>query len=153
MPGHREFQRPCATYCPWDNQPNVSDIESEQYLRTPKKTPPINVEEQKVDIPKLPATLDTLLAEGRIVARHQANEEAPRLRRSHVGRLAKEIGWNNAAEELAHEGELIPPKPQCDTAYTYFVLREAAAVRPGTRQRVHLGGCSALCSTDSCTAI
>ena len=52
---------------------------------------------------------------------------------------AEEIARKDAAEELEQEGELDPPpEPQCNTARTYFVLRDAASASPGTRQLVHL---------------
>lgn len=113
-----------------------SDIE--QYLRTPQKAPPFNVDKQKIEIQKLRATLNMLLADGRIKHGTKLTTEllafADRMER----RLVEEIALKNAAENHAEDAELDRPEPQGATTRTYFALRDAAAVRPGTRRLVHL---------------
>lgn len=110
----------------------------EHYLRTAPKGPPFNVEKQKIEIPKLRATLDTLLADGRIAHGTKLTTELLAFADRMEGRLAEETARKNAEEKQAEEGELDPPVTQGNTAGTYLALRDAAAARPGTRQLVHL---------------
>ncbi|KAH9170811.1 ankyrin repeat-containing domain protein [Lactarius sanguifluus] len=98
--------------------------------------PPLfDVEKQKTEIPKLRATLDTLLADGLPRGRHQTNDGALRLRGSH--------GWEarnrDCAEDLQQMKEnWIPSNHKRPPRGQYFALRDAAAARPGTRQLVHM---------------
>ena len=81
----------------------------EQYLRAPQNISPFNVEKQKVETPKLRATLDTLLAEGCIAHGTKLTTEflafADRMEEWH----AEEIARKDAAEKLEQEGEFDPP--------------------------------------------
>ena len=99
------------------------------------------MEKQKIEIPKLRATLDTLLADGAHRARHQANDGAPRLRGSH-GAEARRRDCTEERGRGTSTGRRTGSFPRAtkQTARTYFVLRDArdaAASRPGTRQLVH----------------
>ena len=82
----------------------------EQYLRAPQNISPFNVEKQKVETPKLRATLDTLLAEGCIAHGTKLTTEflafADRMEEWH----AEEIARKDAAEKLEQEGEFDPPR-------------------------------------------
>ncbi|KAH8991543.1 hypothetical protein EDB92DRAFT_1945881 [Lactarius akahatsu] len=104
-------------------------------LFSPPKGPPLfDVEKQKTEIPRLRATLDTLLADGLLVDGAKLTTELFAFAGRMEGRLAMETAQKNAADE----GELDSLEPQGSTARTYFALRDAAAARPGTRQLVHM---------------
>ncbi|KAH9034042.1 hypothetical protein EDB83DRAFT_2296416 [Lactarius deliciosus] len=104
-------------------------------LFSPPKGPPLfDVEKQKTEIPKLRATLDTLLADGLLVDGTNLTTELFAFAGRMEGRLAIETTQKTAADE----GELDPLEPQGSTARTYFALCEAAAARPSTRQLVHM---------------
>ena len=87
--------------------PTDLSVNTEQYV--PQKIMLFNEEKQKVEIPKLRATLDTLLAEGCIAHSTKLTTEflafADRMEEWH----AEEIARKDAAEELEQEGELDPP--------------------------------------------
>jgi len=124
----------------------------ENHLRTSGSVPPFDVNKQKAEIPKLRATLDTLLAEGRLASGTDVTTELLAFASRMEGKLAVETAQKNAAEKQAEELEkqaeeleiqaeeleFDPVAPQGTTARTYFVLRDAAAARPGRRQLVHL---------------
>ncbi|KAF8267587.1 hypothetical protein EI94DRAFT_1801491 [Lactarius quietus] len=122
----------------WISGPTDLTLNIEQYLRTPQKAPPFNVEKQKIEIPKLRATLNLLLADGRLVHGSKLTTEllafADRMER----RLAEETARNSAAENQADDGELDSPERQGSASRTYFALHEAVEARPGMRQLVHL---------------
>ena len=88
--------------------PTDLSVNTEQYV--PQKIMLFNEEKQKVEIPKLRAALDTLLAEGRIAHGTKLTTEflafADRMEEWH----AEEIARKDAAEELEQEGELDPPR-------------------------------------------
>ncbi|KAH9017611.1 ankyrin repeat protein [Lactarius pseudohatsudake] len=105
-----------------------------QLISPPEGPPLFDVEKQKTEIPRLRATLDTLLADGLLVDGTKLTTELFAFAGRMEGRLAIETARKNAADE----GELDPLEPQGSTARTYFALRDAAAARPGTRQLVHM---------------
>ena len=90
--------------------PTDLSLNIEQYLRAPQNISPFNVEKQKVETPKLRATLDTVLAEGRIVHGTKITTEFLAFTDRMDGRHAEEIARKDAAEELEQEGELDPPR-------------------------------------------
>ena len=118
--------------------PTMLPCKAESHLRTPRTAPLFDVEKQKIEIPKLRATLDTLLADGSLVLGTKLATELLAFATRMEGRLAVETARKDAKEKGAGQGELDPLWPQGTTARTYFVLRDAAATRPGTRQLVHL---------------
>ncbi len=120
--------------------PTDLSIHVEQHLLTSRKAPPFDAEKQQIMIPKLRATLDTLLADGHLTDGTKLTTELLAFVGRMEGRLAVETARKNAAEKQAEEGEgePDPPTPQGTTARMYFVLRDAAAARPGMRQLVHL---------------
>jgi hypothetical protein len=118
--------------------PKVLPLTVEQQMRAPRKTPPFDVEKQKTEIPKLRATLDTLLADGLIVHGTKLATELLAFASRMEERLAVETARNSATEKQTEEGEVHPLAPQDTTARMYFALCDAAAARPGTRQLVHL---------------
>ena len=115
---------------PWDDRPH--------YLS--REAPLFDVEKQKVEIPKLRATLDTLLADGTIVPGTKLATELLAFAHRMEGRLTVETARKDAIKKRTEEGNLDPlmPQEQDATARTYFALHNAAATRPGTRQLVHL---------------
>jgi hypothetical protein len=119
---------------PAEVTPRVLPLTVEE--RSPRKAPPFDVEKQKIEIPKLRATLDTLLAEGRIVHGTKLTTELLAFASRMEGRLAVETARKDATEKQAEGGEVYPlrAKPQG----TYFALCDVAEARPGTRQLVHL---------------
>ena len=129
LPQLRDFGLPTPMNLP---------LNPDQYLRMRKNSPPFDVEKQKIEIPKLRATLDTLLANGLIVHGTKLTTEllafADRMER----RLADETARENAKDKHAKEDEQGRQVLPRSNARTYFILRDAAAARPGTRQLVHL---------------
>ena len=119
------------------SRPTELSVNPEQHLRIPKLTAPFHVEKQKVEIPKLRATLDTLLADGLIAHGTKLTTELFAFADRMEGRLAEEAARENA-ENPADDAELDRPALKGATARTYFALRDAAAARPGMRQLVHL---------------
>ncbi|KAH9170814.1 hypothetical protein EDB89DRAFT_2230439 [Lactarius sanguifluus] len=118
--------------------PGVGELptNAEHYLRSLKKSPPFNVEKQKIEVPKLRATLDMLLADGLLAEGTTPMTELLAFANRLEGRLATETAQKNAAEKRTEESK---GKPEAGTAARmYFVLRDTAAARPGTRQLVHL---------------
>ncbi|KAF8265342.1 ankyrin repeat-containing domain protein [Lactarius quietus] len=103
------------------------DIASLKYLRTPPKARPFNVEKQKIEILKLRATLNMLLADGHLVHGSKLMTELPAFADRIGRRLAEETARNNASENQADDGELDSPEQQGSTTRTYFALREAVA--------------------------
>lgn len=118
-------------------RPTDLPMNVEGRLHAPQIAPPFDVGKQKTEIPKLRAMLDTLLAEGHLVHGTKLATELLAFADRMEGRLAVETARKNAAEaEGKLEWEFLAP--QVATARTYFVLRDATAARPGTRQLVHL---------------
>ncbi|KAH9020875.1 hypothetical protein EDB84DRAFT_1441656 [Lactarius hengduanensis] len=118
--------------------PGVGELptNAEYHLRTLKNSPPFNLEKQKIEIPKLRATLDMLLADGLLAEGTTLTTELLAFANRLEERLAIETARKNAAEKQTEEskGKLEPGT----AAHMYFVLRDTAAARPGTRQLVHL---------------
>ncbi|KAH9034041.1 hypothetical protein EDB83DRAFT_1786796 [Lactarius deliciosus] len=118
--------------------PGVGELttNAEHHLRTLKQSPPFNVEKHKIEIPKLRATLDMLLADGLLVESTTLTTELLAFANRLEERLAIETARKNTAEKQTEEskGKLEPGT----AAHMYFVLRDTAAARPGTRQLVHL---------------
>ncbi|KAI9451558.1 hypothetical protein BJY52DRAFT_1297200 [Lactarius psammicola] len=118
--------------------PTELPMNVEHCPRTWRKAPPFDVEKQKTEIPKLRATLDTLLADGCLADGSKLATELLAFMSRMEGRLAVETARKNAAEKQAEEGGVDPPTSQGTTAHMYFALRDAALARPGARQLVHL---------------
>jgi hypothetical protein len=120
--------------------PKPSDLPMypEQHLRIPKMAPPFHVEKQKIEIPKLRAMIDALLAEGRLAHGTKLTTELLAFADRMEGRLAEEVARECVAENEAEEGERDRPTLPGSNARTYFALCDAAASRPGRRQLVHL---------------
>lgn len=110
----------------------------EQFLRQPRLAPPFHVEKQKIEIPKLRAMIDTLLAEGRIVHGTKLTTGLLAFADRMEGRLAEEVARGGAAEKEAEDSDVDRPMLPDSNTRTYFALRDAAASRPGRRQLVHL---------------
>ncbi|KAI9433858.1 hypothetical protein H4582DRAFT_950578 [Lactarius indigo] len=111
-------------------------MDAECHLRISQKSPPFNVEKQRIEIPKLRATLDALIADGLLAEGTKLTTELLAFAGRMEGRLVVETTRKNVAEKRAKEDkdELGPSA----TARTYFALCDVAAARPGTRQLVHL---------------
>jgi len=123
-----QASRPCEPHANVDYQ-----------LRLLKNAAPFDVEKQKVEIPKLRATLDALLADGCLVRGTKLAAELFAFAAHLEGTLAVEIARKSAEGKDAEGGdEVNPMAPQSTTASTYALLRDAAAARPGRRQLVHL---------------
>lgn len=106
-----------------------------------KNAAPFNVEKQKVEIPKLRATLDALFADGRLVHDTKLATELLAFAGYMESKLAIEMARTSAAGKDTEGGdgnEVNPVAPQGTTASTYALLRDAVAARPGHRQLVHL---------------
>jgi hypothetical protein len=119
-------------------RPTNLPLNPDQYLRTAKMTPPFDVEKQKIEIPKLRATLNTLLANGLIAHGAKLTKELLAFADRMEGKLAEETARENAKDKRAKEDELVRHALPRANARTYFILRDAATARPGTRQLVHL---------------
>ncbi|KAI0303314.1 hypothetical protein B0F90DRAFT_1710051 [Multifurca ochricompacta] len=126
MTGHTEARRP-----------NALHTDPEKQMPSLQGTAPFNVEKQKVEIPKLRATLDTLFADGRLVHGTKLATELLAFVVRMEGKLAIEIARKNAGEK-EEEAEVDPVASQGTATTTYFLLRDAAARRPGFRKLVHL---------------
>jgi Ankyrin repeats (3 copies) len=115
-------------------------VDADAPLRPAQMQRPFDVEKQKTEIPKLRATLDTLLADGLIV--HGTNLATGLLAFASrmEERLVVETARKNATMKQTKEAEVdsLRVVPQDATAGTYFALCDAVAARPGTRQLVHL---------------
>ena len=113
-------------------------MSSMMYMRFPP--PRVQLETQKREIPKLRATLDTLLSDGSIAPGSKLATEllafADRMER----RLAEEteLKKEDEKEKVKYKGEIKHTGPRGTTAAMYIALRDAAAARPGMRRLVHL---------------
>lgn len=113
-------------------------------LRRMKNAAPFDVEKQKVEIQKLRATLDTLLADGHLVRDTKLATELLAFADHLEGKLAIEVEKKSAAgkdTEGGYGNEVNPKAPQGTTATsasTYALLRDAVAAHPGHRQLAHL---------------
>ena len=120
--------------------PNVPQVNVANQVNNLKSTPPFDVEKQKEEIPKLRATLDSLLADGRLVNGTKLATELLAFASRMEEKLAAEIAKKDAAKEAAKKDEVDhESEASCDTPEsTYVLLRDAAAARPGGRRLVHL---------------
>jgi Ankyrin repeats (3 copies) len=116
-------------------KPGEPELYPEQQLATLLLTAPLNLEKQKVEIPKLRTTLDMLFIDGLLV--HGSNLATELLAFSDYmeGKLATEAAKKSAERK---EIELDPVASQDSTTRMYVMLRDAAAARPGPRQLVHI---------------
>ncbi|KAF8265339.1 hypothetical protein EI94DRAFT_1702591 [Lactarius quietus] len=104
-------------------------IYPEQFLRSPKATPVFHVDKQKIEIPKLRATIDTLLANGNIAHGSKLTTELLAFVDRMERRLSEETAREHAALSLEEKGELDTPTPHDAATRMYFALRDAAAAR------------------------
>jgi hypothetical protein len=118
--------------------PSDLPVNPEQYLRTAKMAPPFHVEKQKREIPKMRATLDTLLAEGILAHGTKLTTELLAFADSHGGEARRRDRTRECRRERERGGRTGSPHASGSNARTYFALRDAAAARPGRRQLVHL---------------
>ena len=118
--------------------PNVPQVDVANQVNSLKSTAPFDVEKQKEEIPKLRATLNLLLADGRLVIGTKLATELLAFASHMEEKLAAEIAKKDAAKkDVEKDGvdhEASPDTP----ASTYVLLRDAAAARPGGRRLVHL---------------
>jgi hypothetical protein len=115
---------------PQDNVTNqVNDL---------KRTAPFSVEKQKEEVPKLRATLDLLLADGRLVNGTKLATELFTFASRMEEKLATEIAKKDTAKKDVEKDEVDQEESSDTPASTYVLLRDAAAARPGGRQLVHL---------------
>lgn len=126
--GPVQVDRPCEPQANVDHQ-----------LRLLKNAAPFDVEKQKVEIPKLRATLDALIADGCLVRGTKLATELFAFLDSMEGKLAIEVARKIAERKDAEGGDEVNLTAlKCSTESTYALLRDAAAARSGRRQLVHL---------------
>jgi len=118
---------------PTEPQVNVS-----YQLRNIRNTASFDLEKQKIEIPKLRATLDALLADGRLVHGSKLATELLSFAARLEGKLITEVARKNAAENGTEEDEVDPIAQMCNPAHTFALLRDSAATHPGCRRLVHL---------------
>jgi hypothetical protein len=113
-------------------------IETQVY--TLNRTAPFDVEKQKVEIPKLRATLDMLIADSRLVPGTKLATELLAFADRMEEKLAIETApREDVAKDVKEDDEVDPPvAPRGTTADVYLLLRDVAASRPGPRHLVHL---------------
>jgi hypothetical protein len=102
---------------------------------------PFDVEKQKEEIRKLRATLDALLADGRLVRGTKLATELLAFADHLEGKLAIEMARKSAAGKDTEKGDGNEDNrvaPKGTAASTYALLRDAVAARPGHRRLVHL---------------
>jgi hypothetical protein len=119
-------------------KPISLQVDVEKHLRSRHDTLSFIVEKQKREVPKLRATLDTLLADGSLVHGTKLTTELLAFVDRMERRLPEEMAREKTEEKQEEEGELEPPSRRGTYARTYFALRDAAAARPGMRQLVPL---------------
>jgi hypothetical protein len=114
------------------------NIENQVYSLN--RAAPFDVEKQKVEIPKLRATLDTLIADGRLVPGTKLATELFAFADRMEEKLAIEAApREDVAKDVKEDDEVDPTvAPRGTTADVYVLLRDAAASRPGPRHLVHL---------------
>ena len=118
--------------------PNVPQVNVANQVNSLKSTAPFDVEKQKEEVPKLRATLDLLLADGRLVNGTKLATELLAFASHMEEKLAAEIAKKDAAKEAVEKDEADHEASSDTPASTYVLLRDAAAARPGGRQLVHL---------------
>jgi ankyrin repeat protein len=120
-------------YPPADLKTNI-----EMSQRYPRPSPSFQLGKQKREIPKLRATLDTLLANGSIVPGSELATELLAFADHMEQRLAEETARKKPEKKEVDAGEVKHTGPRGTTASVYIALRNAAAARPGVRRLVHL---------------
>ena len=130
--------------CPPGGMSRVRDqymsMDVEEHLEY--HTPLSKLETQKREVPKLRATLDTLLSDGSIDPGSKLATELLTFADLMEHRLAKQTERKEAEEmeedESKGEGEKSPMGPRGTTDAMYIMLRDAAATHSGIRRLVHL---------------
>ncbi|KAI0059307.1 ankyrin [Artomyces pyxidatus] len=120
---------------PWVRKPN--DLQSTVGEHTGFQETPFELEKQKVQIPKLRATLDTLLADGRLERGTSLATELLAFADSMEAKLAEAIAAKKEADDAAGE-DIDPLMPTGSVTRTADVIREAVALKAGRRQLVHI---------------
>ena len=105
-----------------------------------KRTAPFDLEKQGVEIPKLCATLNMLVADGWLVPGTKLATELFAFADGMEKKLAIEIATRKDVAKGADEGDEIDPAiaPCGSPADMYVMLRDAVAARPGPRHLVHV---------------
>ena len=132
---------PRVTVATEASRPPEAQVNVEHQLLLQKKAAPFDVEKQKIQIPKLRATLDALLADGRLVHGTKLADELFAFAARMEEKLANEIEKRSAQKKDVEEGgnvNSMVAQGLGTTASTYALLQDAAATRPGHRQLVHL---------------
>ena len=125
-------------------RPDAPDVRvsNQVYSLMNKRTAPFDVERQKVEIPKLRATLDALVADGRLVNGTKLASELFAFAGRMEEKLAIEVARKDAAKKDSGVNEddldVDDLASHGTTEGMYTLLRDATAVRPGHRQLVHL---------------
>ena len=121
--------------------PNVPNVDVSSQVQSLKRTAPFDVEKQKVEIPKLRATLDALVTDGRLVYGTKLATELF----AFAGRMEEKLAIEVARKDAAKDSDVKEEDSEVDhlvlhgtTAGMYALLRDATAVRCGSRQLVHL---------------
>jgi len=121
--------------------PKVPNVDVSGQVQSLKRTAPFDVEKQKVEIPKLRATLDALVADGRLVYGTKLATELF----AFAGRMEEKLAIEVARKDAAKDSDVKEEDSEVDhlashgtTAGMYALLRDATAVRSGRRQLVHL---------------
>lgn len=94
-----------------------------------------DVEKQEVEIPKLRATLDELVADVRLVRGTKLANEHFMFASGMEEKLFTEIARKKPEEK---EDWVDPAVLKCSTVRPFVLLRYAAAARPGHRHLAHL---------------
>lgn len=130
---------PRATYPVCVPVPSVPQVYVASHVNNVTRTASFDVEKQKEEIPKLRATLDLLLADGRLVNGTKLASELLAFASRMEEKLAAEIAKKDAVKKKNVEKDEVDHKASPDTpASAYVLLRDAAAARPGVRQLAHL---------------
>ena len=125
-------------------RPDAPDVSVSRHLHgvMDNRTAPFDVERQKVEIPKLRATLDALVADGRLVNGTKLASELFAFAGRMEEKLAIEVARKDAAKKDSGVNEddldVDDLASHGTTEGMYTLLRDATAVRPGHRQLVHL---------------
>jgi len=119
-------------------RPAEPEVNVSYQLRKMRNTAPFDLEKQKVEIPKLRATLDALLADGCLVHGTKLATELLSFAARMEGKLAIEAARKNAARKGIEEDEVDPIAQMSNPTRTCVLLRDAAATQPRCRRLVHL---------------
>ena len=129
---------PRVTGSVWVPVPSVPQVNVANQVNNLKTTAPFDVEKQKEEIPKLRATLDLLLADGRLVNGTKLATELLAFANRMEEKLAAEIAKKDAVKNDVEKDEVDHGASLDTPASTYVLLRDATAARPGGRQLAHL---------------